>query len=138
MPVESTCFATSIEGKVAHIRFKRPEKLNSMIPEFWNDLPQIVREIDRQAQARVIVLSSMGKHFTSGMDLAVFAREDGPGKGKSDPHLRADKFRRDLHTLQGSFSCLAEARMPVIACIQGGCIGGGVDLISACDIRYAT
>jgi enoyl-CoA hydratase len=137
--VSSPCFDVSIEEKVAHIVFSRPDKLNSMIPEFWNDLPVIVRDIDRNAKARAIVLSSTGKHFTSGMDLSVFTRPDGvTGGAEADPYVRAEKFRSDIRQIQGSFNALEDARVPVIACIQGGCIGGGVDLISACDFRYAT
>ena len=84
------------------------------------------------------MLSSTGKHFTAGMDLAVFTRPDGITGERTDPHLRAEQFRANLRPLQDAFTCLEQARMPVIACIQGGCIGAGVDMISACDIRFAT
>jgi enoyl-CoA hydratase len=137
-PIQSPCFEVAIDQKVAHIMFSRPEKLNSMIPEFWNDLPAIVRDIDRNAKARAIILSSTGKHFTSGMDLSVFTRPEGVTGTAQDPYVRAEKFRSDIRNIQASFNALEEARAPVIACIQGGCIGGGVDLISACDFRYAT
>ena len=137
-PVTSPCFKVAIAEKVAHIVFSRPEKMNSMTPEFWNDLPVIVRDIDRNAKARAIIISSTGKHFTSGMDLSVFTRPEGVAGAAPDPFLRAEKFRSDIRNIQASFNALEEARAPVIACIQGGCIGGGVDLISACDIRYAT
>ncbi|MEP7210662.1 MAG: crotonase/enoyl-CoA hydratase family protein [Alphaproteobacteria bacterium] len=136
--VTSPCFDVAIDQKVAHIVFSRPEKMNSMIPEFWNDLPAIVRDIDRNAKARAIILSSTGKHFTSGMDLSVFTRPEGVTGTAPDPYVRAEKFRSDIRNIQASFNALEEARAPVIACIQGGCIGGGVDLISACDFRYAT
>ncbi|MBI1361458.1 MAG: enoyl-CoA hydratase [Alphaproteobacteria bacterium] len=135
----SPCFEVTIADRVAHIVLSRPEKLNSMIPEFWNDLPVIVRDIDRNAKARAIVISSTGKHFSSGMDLSVFTRPEGvTGGGKVDPYVRAEKFRSDIRNIQASFSCLEEARAPVIACIQGGAIGGAVDLVSACDFRFAT
>ncbi len=136
---DSPCFEVTIADRVAHIVLSRPDKMNSMIPEFWNDLPRIVRDIDRNAKARAIVISSTGKHFSSGMDLSVFARPEGvTGGGKVDPYVRAEKFRSDIRNIQASFNCLEEARIPVIACVQGGGIGGAVDLISACDIRYAT
>jgi enoyl-CoA hydratase len=139
MTFSSTCFDVSITDRVAHIRFNRPDQLNSFTPQVWDDLPAIVREIDRQAQARVIVVSSTGKHFTAGMDLAVFTQADGITNGASrDPHLRAERFRHDLTRLQNAFTCLDQARIPVIVCVQGGCIGAGVDMISACDIRFAT
>jgi enoyl-CoA hydratase len=137
-PLTSPCFDVAIDQKVAHIVFCRPEKMNSMVPEFWNDLPAIIRHIDRNAKARAIILSSTGKHFTSGMDLSVFTRPEGVTGTAQDPYVRAEKFRSDIRNIQASFNALEEARAPVIACIQGGCIGGGVDLISACDFRYAT
>lgn len=139
MSAAYTCFDVSITDRVAHIRFNRPAELNSFTPQVWDELPAIVREIDRQAQARVIVVSSTGKHFTAGMDLAVFTRPDGiTSTAERDPHLRAERFRHDLTRLQNAFTCLDQARIPVIVCVQGGCIGAGVDMISACDIRFAT
>ena len=138
MSTQHTCFDVSIDQRVAHIQMSRPKQLNTFTPEAWVELPTIVRDIDRGAKARCIVLSSTGKHFTAGMDLAVFARPDGIIGAINDPHLRAEKFRADLRPLQDAFNCLEQARMPVIACIQGGCIGAGVDMISACDFRFAT
>ncbi|MGE0595992.1 MAG: crotonase/enoyl-CoA hydratase family protein [Hyphomonadaceae bacterium] len=134
----NTCFDLSIENKVAHIVLKRPEAFNSMPRAFWNELPEVVNDINDNAKARVIVLSSTGKHFTSGMDLGVFTDGEGVAASGGDQYARAEAFRQFVLTLQGTFSCLDDARMPVIAAIQGGCIGAGVDMISACDIRYAT
>jgi enoyl-CoA hydratase len=133
-----TCFDVSIENKVAHIVLKRPEALNSMPRAFWNELPEIVADIDDNAKARVIVISSTGKHFTAGMDISVFTDGEGLSASGGDEWSRAEAFRQFVLTLQNSFSCLDSARMPVIAAIQGGCIGGGVDMTSACDIRYCT
>jgi enoyl-CoA hydratase len=138
MSQTSPCFQVSIEAGVAHIVLARGAELNTFTPQAWIDLPQIVRDIDRNAKARAIVISSTGKHFTAGMDLAVFQRPDGLLGAINDPHIRAEKFRADLKTLQEAFNCLEEARMPVIAAIHGGCIGAGVDMVSACDIRFAT
>ena len=135
---ETTCFKLSIENNIAHIVLNRPEALNSMPRAFWNELPALVHDIDDHAKARVIVISSTGKHFTAGMDLSVFTDGEGVGGQGGDPYSRAESFRQFVLTLQGSFNCLDNARMPVIAAIQGGCIGGGVDFVSACDIRYAT
>jgi enoyl-CoA hydratase len=134
----STCFDVRIENKIAHIVLNRPKAFNSMPREFWNELPELVGDIDDNARARVIVISSTGKHFTAGMDLSVFTDGDGVAASGGDPHARAEAFRQFVLTLQRSFSCLDEARIPVIAAIQGGCIGAGVDMTSACDIRYAT
>jgi len=135
---EPTCFKLSIENKVAHIQLSRPEVFNSMPRAFWNELPVLVNDISDNATARCIVISSTGKHFTAGMDLSVFTDGDGVSASGGDQHSRAEAFRQFVLTLQDSFSCLDNSRVPVIAAIQGGCIGGGVDMISACDIRYAT
>lgn len=133
-----SCFAVTIENNIAHIVLNRPKAFNAMPRPFWNELPKIVRDISDNARARCIVISSTGKHFTAGMDISVFTDSDGVSASGGDPYSRAEAFRQFVLTLQGSFNCLDEARMPVIAAIQGGCIGAGVDMTSACDIRYAT
>jgi len=137
-----TCFDVSLDGHVAKLELCRPEAFNSMNRAFWRELPAIVDELDAEADARVIVLSSTGKHFTAGMDLAVF---DGIGQGPASdggetPEIgRTRAATRDsVFFFQEAFNALEQARMPVIAAIQGGCIGGGVDMISACDMRYCT
>jgi enoyl-CoA hydratase len=135
-----TCFDLEHVGKIAHVKLKRAAELNTMTPAFWAELPQIVDAISDEGRARAIVLSSTGKHFTAGMDLAVFtgdsgvtAAADGAEVGRTRANLRLMALR-----LQESFTCLERARMPVLVAIQGGCIGGGVDMVSACDMRYAT
>jgi enoyl-CoA hydratase len=135
------CFDVEITDKVAHVRLNRPDALNSMIPSFWMELPQIVREIDDEASARVIVLSSTGKHFSAGMDLAVFTGGGAGGapSGRSTEMGRQRAYlRQSAMMLQESFSAFEKARMPVLAAIQGGCVGGAVDMVTACDCRYAT
>ncbi|MFN8041310.1 MAG: crotonase/enoyl-CoA hydratase family protein [Acidimicrobiales bacterium] len=137
-----TCFDVTQEGKVAHLQLKRPEALNSMTREFWMELPEIVRGIDAEGSARAIVISSTGKHFSAGMDLAVFASGAGAPPKQDGLSTEAGRQRAYLREtvllLQESFTCLEKARMPVLAAIQGGCIGGAVDMVSACDLRYAT
>lgn len=133
-----TCFDVSIEAGVAHLRLNRPDAFNAMNRDFWNELPAIVRDINDNARARCIVISSTGKHFSAGMDLSVFT--DGAGvvpEAQKDRQNAAESFRRHVHHLQDTFSCLDESRMPVIVAVHGGVIGGAVDMTSACDIRYA-
>jgi enoyl-CoA hydratase len=137
--VDYSCFKVEIEAGVAHIQLKRPESMNTMTRAFWNELPAIVKHIDDNALARCIVITSTGKHFSAGMELSVFTDGEGVTEERSgDRHVAGESFRRYVGVLQDSFSCLDKARMPVIVAIQGGCIGGAVDFVSACDIRYAT
>jgi enoyl-CoA hydratase len=134
------CFEVSIEAGVAHIQLNRPTAFNSMIRPFWRELPAIIEDISLGARARCIVVSSTGKHFSAGMDLAVFGGGDtGAGAERTvDRATAGEMFRLHVRHLQDAFTCLEKARMPVLAAIQGGCIGGAVDLVSACDIRYCT
>ncbi|WP_421739453.1 crotonase/enoyl-CoA hydratase family protein [Caulobacter sp.] len=137
--VDYSCFKVEIEAGVAHIQLKRPEAMNTMTRAFWNELPAIVKNIDDNALARCIVISSTGKHFSAGMELSVFTDGEGVTEERTgDRHVAGESFRHHVHHLQNTFTCLDKARMPVIVAIQGGCIGGAVDFISACDIRYAT
>ncbi|SOE18126.1 enoyl-CoA hydratase [Hoeflea halophila] len=131
------CFTVEIADYIAHIRFNRPEKANSMTPKFWAELPQAVDKISNDAEARVIVISSEGKHFTAGMDISVFM-SGGLDGDAANPQVSAEAFRYKIKALQETFSALERARQPVLAAIQGGAIGAGVDLATACDCRYAS
>tara|TARA_B100001765_G_C19470992_1_gene323984 strand:+ start:279 stop:1070 length:792 start_codon:yes stop_codon:yes gene_type:complete len=118
----------------------RPERANSMIPEFWQELPEIIDQVSTDGDARVIVLSAEGRHFCSGMDLSVFAGNNnvsGQEPAKHGSRQRAS-FRSTALKLQRTFSCLEESRLPVLSAIQGACLGGGIDMVSATDLRYAT
>jgi enoyl-CoA hydratase len=128
--------SVSIENHIAHIQLSRPESLNSMVPEFWRELPAVVRKIDAESQARVIVISSQGKHFSAGMDLSVFTNMAKDFQG--EPARRAERSRRWILELQDSFNALEEVRMPILVAVQGGAIGGAVDMICAADSRYCT
>ena len=131
-----TTLEVSIEDNIAHVSLNRPEQLNSMIPEFWHELPECVRNIEEHSSARVIVISSTGKHFSAGMDLSVFANMSKTFSG--EPARRAERMRRMVLELQDTFTALEQVRIPVLAAIQGGAIGGAVDMISACDSRYCS
>lgn len=131
------CFNLEISEGIAHLRFSRPDKFNSFTPEFWRELPEAVNDISDNAKARVIVLSAEGKHFTAGMDISVFMSGalDAPPQNRE---IAAEAFPHHVKALQATFSALENARQPVLAAIQGGAVGAGVDLASACDCRYAS
>ncbi|GLQ20434.1 enoyl-CoA hydratase-related protein [Algimonas porphyrae] len=135
------CFTVSIEDQVAHIRLSRPEKRNAMSESFWSDLPKIIRDIDDNAQARCIVISAdtIGEKpiFSAGIDVGMFGSGGTGGADKNKPQHGAD-FYNTVRRLQDSFTAIEDCRIPVIVAIHGGCIGGGVDLITACDIRLGT
>jgi len=127
----------TLENHIAHVKLNRPEALNSMNVDFWQEFPVAIREINEQAEARVIVLSSTGKHFCAGMDLAVFTSGNSiPMSG--DPIRMAENLRRAVLQLQAAFNVLEDARIPVLSAIHGGCIGGAVDMVCASDSRYCT
>lgn len=139
------CFEVSIEDQIAQIILNRPEKRNSMIAEFWDELPEIVHDIDNGAKARVIVISSTGPHFSAGLDVSSFGDGSVAGGENGDPEAarrqqlqHGARFYDTVTRMQRSFSVLEQCRVPVLAAIQGGCIGGGMDLVTACDLRYAT
>tara|TARA_A100001037_G_scaffold69748_2_gene62262 strand:- start:25692 stop:26537 length:846 start_codon:yes stop_codon:yes gene_type:complete len=138
--VTYTCFDVETKDDIAHIRMIRPDKANSMIPEFWDELPQIVNQLSDGNDARAIVLSAEGRHFCSGMDLSVFADNNDVSVQSNAKHISRQRasFRTTALQLQRTFSCLEESRLPVLSAIQGACIGGGIDMVSATDLRYAT
>ena len=121
---------------IAHIELSCPEEFNRMPPAFWEEFPAAVAEMDADGYARVLVLSSTGKHFSSGMDLKVFT--DAPPPTTRDRGRLGEAGVRRIALAQDAFNGLEEMRIPVIAAIQGGCIGGGMDMVAACDIRYCT
>ncbi|WP_133011605.1 crotonase/enoyl-CoA hydratase family protein [Marinomonas flavescens] len=132
-----TCFEINIKDHIAHIQLSRPTEMNSMNKAFWKELPLLVKGLDSESLARVIVISSTGKHFSAGMDLSVFMSGDAvPMTG--DPGRMAENLRRVVMQLQASLSSLEESRIPVLVAIQGGCIGGALDFVCAADCRYAT
>lgn len=131
-----TCFSLSwTEPDVAHLALNRPESLNTMGPTFWRELDALLREINEQGRARALVISSTGKHFSAGMALETFG--GAITMDDQSPEGRAAIFDL-LQQLQATFTRLESLRMPVIFAIQGGCIGGAVDLVTAGCIRYAS
>ncbi len=130
-----TCFSLSTSGHVAHLVLNRPEVMNTMHPTFWRELDEVLTRINNAGEARVLVISSTGKHFSAGMALDTF----GGAISMNDQSPEGRAAMADLLAgMQATFTKLESLRIPVIAAIQGGCIGGAVDMVTACCIRYAT
>ncbi|MBV1872407.1 MAG: crotonase/enoyl-CoA hydratase family protein [Gammaproteobacteria bacterium] len=131
------CFKLSQQGGVSHLELTRPEKRNSMVPAFWQDLPKLIQQLESEAQTRVLVISSQGNHFCSGMDLSVFA-DDSLQDRSLETGRQREKFRHFVEGLQDAFTALEQARFPVLCAVQGGCIGGALDMIAASDCTYCS
>lgn len=130
-------FNVTLDNQIAHVQLSRPEAMNSMNKAFWVELPLCMRDIERLTAARVIIISSTGKHFSAGMDLGVFTDGSAMPQAK-DPSRAAEGIRRLVLQLQRTLSSLEEIRLPVLTAVQGGCIGGALDLVCAADSRYCT
>ena len=129
------CFSLTIENHIAHLVLKRAEALNTMGPRFWGELDTVLTDLHKNNAARALVISSTGKHFSAGMALDAFA-----GSVQMDdqsPEGRAAIFD-SLSAMQATFTKLETLRIPVIAALQGGVIGGAVDMVTACCIRYGS
>jgi enoyl-CoA hydratase len=120
---------------VSVLEMNRPEALNAMNVAFWVELPEIIKSLDAEGKTRVAVLQGSGRLFSAGMDVTMFSKES---VLTTESVLERERFRLQLVALQRSFEAIAQARFPVIAAIHGACIGGAVDLVTACCLRYAT
>lgn len=129
------CFAVSVDNGIAHLQLNRPDKANSLTRAFWSELPDAVEQLSRSGQVRAMVISAQGKVFCGGLDMQMFstAKEF----HASCPEER-EVLQVNLERMQGALNALERARFPVIAAVQGACIGGGFDLIAACDLCFAS
>lgn len=134
---DNESIAVAIEDGVARITLNRPEKRNAMSAAFWRELPAAVAAIGETPEARAVVIASTGPHFTAGIDLAMLAGFVMSDSGIEDSRRR-ESLRRTVLELQESFNALERLHLPVLAAVQGGCIGGGIDMITTCDMRYCT
>ncbi|MEY4253766.1 MAG: hypothetical protein RLZZ566_1236 [Pseudomonadota bacterium] len=130
-----TCFELNIDQHIAHLVLNRPDRLNALDMTVWRELDEVLQQLHQANQARVLVISSTGKHFSAGMSLEAFGEsvsmDDQSAEG------RAAIFDM-LSGLQATFTRLETLRIPVIVAIQGGCIGGAVDMVTAACLRYAS
>ncbi len=129
------CFTLTEQNHIAHLVLSRPEALNTMNPQFWRELDAALTRLHKEGTARALVISSTGKHFSAGMALDTF--DNAIAMNDTSPEGRAAIFD-SLTDMQATFTKLETLRMPVIAAIHGGCIGGAVDMVTACCIRYAS
>jgi enoyl-CoA hydratase len=135
--MEYSTIKLTLEGAMAHLQLVRPDYYNTLNRTFWREWPQALNEVHTSEDTRVLVISSTGKHFCAGLDLEIFSSPD-PRLFSGEPARRGEFVRRLVLELQHCFSQLEQLRMPVLAAVQGGCIGGALDMISACDSRYCT
>jgi enoyl-CoA hydratase len=130
-----TCFELHIDHHVAHLVLNRPHELNTMHMTFWRELDGVLHDLHHRPEARVLVISSTGKHFSAGMSLDAF----GASVSMDDQTAEGRAAIADLlWELQSTFTKLENLRIPVIVALQGGCIGGAVDMVTACCLRYAS
>jgi len=127
--------AVRVEDGVGHVELARPDKLNAMDRDMFAAIGDAFRTLGRDPGARAILLSGQGKHFTAGLDLEYASRQFPPS---DDPGRAAEARLRHIEWLQDAFGALEAARPPVIAAVHGGCVGAGVDLVGACDLRVAS
>jgi enoyl-CoA hydratase/carnithine racemase len=132
--MEGGRIAVSRDGGVAHVELARPEKFNAMDGEMFGAILETFRSLGTDSAVRAILLSGRGRHFTSGLDLQYAAAQF---PSSNDPGRSAESRLRHIRWLQDAFTAVEEARAPVIAAVHGGCIGAGVDLAAACDLRLA-
>ena len=129
-------FNLTTTAGIAHLQLNRPERLNTMAPPFFPALRDAVRALHDAGETRALVISSTGKHFCAGMALDVFGGDDALlVTGTARARLN---FQDTLRKLIDCFTAIDEAHFPVICAVQGGCIGGALDLATACDIRLCS
>lgn len=127
-----------VSDHVAQVTLIGPGKGNAMGPAFWAELPVAFEALDADPDVRAIVLTGSGRNFSYGLDLAAMGDTIGPMMADGALAKPRADFHKRLKGMQQTITAVADCRTPVIASVHGWCIGGGVDLISAVDIRYAS
>ena len=130
-------FAIEIDGHVATLWLDNPARRNAMGPEFWAELPGLIARLDGDDAVRCVVVAARGPHFTSGLDLVRMAGELGPALLEGGLAAERKALFRKIHEMRRGFDAIVESDKPFVAAIHGMCIGGGLDLIAACDVRIA-
>jgi enoyl-CoA hydratase len=134
---EPTTLAVEVDAGVARLRLDRPAAANAMNRAMWFELRDTVRDLDADRSVRVVVISGNGKHFCAGIDLEMLGELRGAAGDDSRGH-GADELRRTILDLQDCLTAVERCRKPVVAAVHGACVGAGLDLAVACDLRYAS
>lgn len=137
LPQFETLRVTPIEGRVLHVELNRPEKRNAMNVAFWREMVECFSAISQDSSYNAVVISGAGPMFTAGIDLVDMGKDFMLVDGE-DTARKAWQLRHKIRAYQESFSVLEKCPKPVIAAVHGACVGAGVDLVSACDIRYCS
>ncbi len=130
-------FLVDIKDKIATVSFNRPDKANALHMEAWDEMRLIFNRLSDTPEARVIILTGEGKHFCAGIDLELLMSLN-KLKEVTCEGRRGEQLRKFILNLQDAVSSIEKCAKPVIAAIHNGCIGGGVDIAAACDMRYCT
>ena len=125
------------DGAVAQLVLDRPKKLNAMGPAFWDEFVPAGEQLDADEAVRAVVVRAEGRAFTAGLDLMAMMPKLPIAPGEAPDGARQARFHRMIRSMQRCPTALERCRGPVIAAVHGPCIGGGIDLITACDIRFA-
>ncbi len=141
---QSDVISVMMDNHIATVWLDRPEARNAFAADFWADLPTIMDELGTDPDVRVVVMAARGDAFTVGIDLKAFgpALIGGVGLGEDTEPPRSDvearqRLYQSVKQLQRAFNSIADCPKPVLAAVHGYCIGAGIDLITACDIRFA-
>ena len=135
LPQLST-IAVRLDGQVAEISLNRPDRSNALNEAMWQELRTAMQWADAAPEVRAVVLAGAGKNFCAGIDLAMLGGV-AQAVAHADPARSREKLRRLILDLQDCLSSIEQCRKPVLAAIQGACIGGALDMVTCCDMRYA-
>jgi enoyl-CoA hydratase len=129
-----SAFEITRDGAVAHLRLSRPESSNALDLSFWRHFGPALRALDATGEVRALVISGEGRNFCAGMDISVFS---GGAILQTDTPAERQAFHQAARELQETLTTIERVRFPVIAAVQGACVGAGLDMVSACDLRLA-
>lgn len=129
------CFDVSVTDGIAHLQLTRPKQANSLTQAFWSEFPEALEELSCTGQVKAMVITAQGKVFCGGLDLNMFSNAK---EFHAVNPIQREAMQAGLEKMQYAVNALEKVRFPVIAAVQGVCIGAGLDLITACDFCLAT